>query len=406
MSSPLAALRTPSTRRLAATLYGYAFLDDFVLLYPLYTVLFASTGLTAAQISSLFVLWSVTSIVLEVPSGAWADAFSRKALLCVAPLVGALGFGLWVAVPSYWAFAAGFVLWGAKGALVSGALEALVYEELDAAGTASAFARLLGRAHAAGVVAVLLATVLAAPAFASGGYPILGIASVAAGVAGSGLALLFPEHRREGPDADDAEPGYLATLRAGLHEARSNPAVRTAVVLVPAVTALWGALEEYTALLARTFGVRTEDIPWWEAVIWAGVTVGGLVAGRARLLRAHGLALLVAAAGLTLAAGAGTGRPAGILLVAVAFGAFQVAGVVAETRLQQAVGGRARATVTSLSSLGVDVVSIVVYLTYGLIADVGGDASAFVVLSVPYLLVALWVAGAPRGTAGSAGRPR
>ena len=93
-------------RRLVATLYTYAFFDEFVLLYPLYTLLFARTGLSTGQISSLFVLWSVTSIVLEVPSGAWADAVSRKALLCAGPLVGALGFGLWVAVPTYWAFAA------------------------------------------------------------------------------------------------------------------------------------------------------------------------------------------------------------------------------------------------------------------------------------------------------------
>jgi hypothetical protein len=169
------------------------------------------------------------------------------------------------------------------------------------------------------------------------------------------------------------------------------------------VTALWGALEEYTPLLAGAVGVRTVEVPWWEAVIWTGVTVGGLVAGRARTLPARGLGLLIAAAGLTLAAGAGTQRPGGLLLVAVAFGAFQVAGVVAETRLQQAVTGPSRATVTSLSSLGVDVVSIAVYLVYGLIADVGGDTAAFVVLSLPYLVVAAWVlvghADAPHLTA-------
>jgi len=47
--------------------------------------------------------------------------------------------------------------------------------------------------------------------------------------------------------------------------------------------------------------------------------------------------------------------------------------------------------VTSLSSLGIDVVSIAVYLVYGLIADVGGDTLAFVVLALPYLLVGAWV---------------
>ena len=37
------------TRRLVPTLYAYAFLDEFVLLYPLYTLLFARTGLSTGQ---------------------------------------------------------------------------------------------------------------------------------------------------------------------------------------------------------------------------------------------------------------------------------------------------------------------------------------------------------------------
>ena len=88
-------------RRLAATLYGYAFLDDFVLLYPVYALLFSDTGLSVWQISSLFVLWSFTSLLLEVPSGAWADAVSRRLLLWLGPLLTAAGFALWVLVPSY-----------------------------------------------------------------------------------------------------------------------------------------------------------------------------------------------------------------------------------------------------------------------------------------------------------------
>ena len=85
---------THGTGRLVGALYAYAFLDEFVLLYPLYALLFTDAGLTAVQVSALFVLWSATGIVLEVPSGALADAVSRRALLVVAPLVGAAGYAL------------------------------------------------------------------------------------------------------------------------------------------------------------------------------------------------------------------------------------------------------------------------------------------------------------------------
>ncbi|MYS29623.1 MFS transporter, partial [Streptomyces sp. SID7804] len=121
-------------RRLTSTLYGYAFLEDFILLYPVYALLFSDTGLTVWQISSLFALWSVTGVLLEVPSGAWADTVSRRLSLWLGPLLTAAGFALWVLLPSYGAFAVGFVLWGAGGALGSGALEALVHDELERLG--------------------------------------------------------------------------------------------------------------------------------------------------------------------------------------------------------------------------------------------------------------------------------
>lgn len=134
----------PGAKRLAATLYAYLFFDDFVLLYPVYVLLFAHTGLSVAQISSLFIIWSVTGFALEVPAGVWADAVSRRLLLSAGPLLSAAGFALWIAIPSYWAFATGFALWGAEGAPQSGAMEALVYEELDRFGAAGRYAKTMG----------------------------------------------------------------------------------------------------------------------------------------------------------------------------------------------------------------------------------------------------------------------
>jgi MFS family permease len=385
--------------RLVPTLYAYAFLDEFVLLYPLYALLFARTGLSTGQISSLFVLWSLTTLTLEVPAGAWADAVSRRLLLCLGPLLGALGFGLWVVAPSYPAFAVGFVLWGAKSALVSGALEALVYEELAQDGAEDRFAQVWGRAQALGVVAVLLAIVLAAPVVAVGGYGAVGAASVAAGVAGALVGLAFPERGRGLPDtpeeADD-DSGYLATIRSGWSLVRGDQGVRRAVLLVPAITSIFMALEEYTPLLATAGGASESQVPWWEAVVWGGLTVGGLVAGRFSELGSRGIAVLVASAALVLATGAATGRADGLVLVAVAFGLLQVGSVLAQTRLQESMTGAARATVTSLASLGDELAALPVYLLYGRLADAGGDRLAFVVLAVPYLVIAAWIAAGRR----------
>ncbi|MFD9069299.1 MFS transporter [Streptomyces lasiicapitis] len=388
-------------------MYAYSLLDDCVLLYPVYALLFSDAGLSVAQISSLFVLWSLTGIVLEVPSGALADAVSRRLLLWTGPLLTAAGFALWTVAPSYWTFALGFVLWGAKGAFGSGALEALVYEELARLGAADRYAHVMGRARAAALVGVMTATALAGPVLGAGGYGVVGVASVGACVLTAVVAGRFPEHRdRETkaatdavptPASEDSSPGWAASLRAGLSEARSNRTVRGALLLVPAVTAVWGALDEYTPLLVREAGATDTEVPWWLLLIWVGATAGSLLAGSLRGLGTAGFAALLACAGAALAAGAalpaaGLPLPAGVALVALAFCAFQLTTVLADTRLQNSITGPSRATVTSLAGAATELTTVTVYGTYGLLASTTTHGATFAVFAAPYLLTALMLA--------------
>ncbi|MCX4760578.1 MFS transporter [Streptomyces sp. NBC_01275] len=364
-----------------------------MLLYPVYALLFADTGLSVWQISSLFVLWSLTGVLLEVPSGAWADAVSRRLLLWLGPLLGGAGFALWVLVPSYGTFAAGFALWGVRGALSSGALEALVYEELELLGAADRYARVTGRAHAVGQVAVMAATALAGPVLAVGGYPAVGAASVLACLLCAATATRFPEHHRP----SGAGEGWAATLRGGLADARRDRSVRGALLLVPAVTAVWGALDEYTSLLVREVGVPDTAVPYLLAPIWVCVTAGSLLSGAAEHLGRTGFAALLAVSAVALAAGGACGTPAGIGLVALAFGGFQLATVLADVRLQQRIEGGGRATLTSVASLGTEAVTIGVYGAYGALGSAFAHGTVFALCAVPYLVTALVVARGRRG---------
>ncbi|WP_191897818.1 MFS transporter [Planomonospora parontospora] len=434
--------RAPGTRagRLAAAVYVYTFLDDFILLYPVYALLFADTGLSVAEISSLFVIWSVTGIVLEVPSGVWADAVSRRLLLVLAPLPAAAGYALWVAAPSYWAFALGFVLWGIRGAMASGAFEALVYEELDRLGEAGRYARVVGRAEVAGMCGVAAATAAAGPVLAVGGHGALGAASVLACLLCAAAGLAFPEHRARcspvragdpnvqgapgvqgapagrtdpacpgdsvdspeptGPTGPDEEDGpdedgpdglrrYAAVLRAGLAEVRGDRSVRRALLLVPATAAVWGALEEYVALLAQETGVPEPAVPLWVLLVWSGVTAGALLAGAGQRLGARGFAALLGFGALALAGGALSGRPGGLAAVAVAFCVFQLASVTADARLQDGITGPSRATVTSLASLGTGLATVLVYGLYAAASAFAGHGVVFALFAVPYGLLAL-----------------
>lgn len=386
-----------------------------MLLYPLYALLFADSGLSAAAISSLFVVWSLTGVALEVPSGVVADLLPRRLLLALSPLFAAAGFVCWVAAPSYWSFLLGFVAWGVGGALRSGAQEALVYDELARLGAASRYAAVAGRAATAEQAGVLAAAAAAGPVFAAGGYPALALGSVLSCLACAAAAVALPEHRRGDPDARDVpgadpapgpdetdvdEPGFVDTLRAALRQARAAAAVRRLLWQLPVLAAIWSSLEEYVPLVAAG-AADTALVPALVFAVGAGTAAGGLLAPAGRRLPRWGLAGLLVLATVATAAGVLAGHPAGLLAVAAAFGIYQLATVVAEARLQDGIDSTARATVTSVAGLLTEVVSIAVYLLYALLAVLFGAAAAFALLAAGYLPLALAWARRPAPPAGS-----
>jgi MFS family permease len=197
-------------------------------------LLFADHGLDTAQISSLLAIWSVSSFVLDIPSGALADTVSRCRLLIVGSLCIASGFAVWTCVPSYLGFAAGFLLWGTGGALHSGTFEALLYDELAARGATAQYARIQGFARSAGEAGALLGIVLGAPLFAWGGYALVGLVSVGVVLAQALIALSFPAVPAI---AQDDEPAYWQNLRSGIAEVVRNPRVRGVVLLAATLLA-------------------------------------------------------------------------------------------------------------------------------------------------------------------------
>ena len=163
------------------------------------------------------------------------------------------------------------------------------------------------------------------------------------------------------------------------------------MILVAVVASVWGALDEYTPLLLESGDVSAADVSLLMVAIWAGASAGGLAAGRAAQLGSSGLARLVGAGAVLMAAGALSGHPIGVAALAAAFGVFQCVTVVADTRLQNSITGPARATVTSLAGMSTDVATLAVYGGYAALVGVGGHGGAFALLMLPYLAIAFWL---------------
>ncbi|MDQ1674770.1 MAG: hypothetical protein QOC98_3332 [Frankiaceae bacterium] len=372
---------------------------DLVPLYGVYALLFRQHGLSAGQVSSLFVVWSLSSFVLEVPSGAWADTIDRRRLLVLSAVVYAAAFATWMLWPVYLGYATGFVLWSASSALMSGTFEALLYDALDERDLSSAYPRLVGWAHSGAMAATLLATFAAAPLLALGGYALVGWASV--GMAGpqAVLAWMLPRPRDGTPaartlgahdviEAAEATTGrYLTMLRLGVLEAARVPAVRRTDLVSSAMLGLT-VYDEYLPLVAREHGASQATVPVLVAAVVAGQLLGTAVAGRTAGLTGRSIAVLLAVSAVLVSAGALLDPWIGFAAIAVGFGLVHNAVIVTEARLQQIISGRARATVTSVAGLSTEVVALTAYAAFTLGAS-RASMSVLVALSgVPMVAVA------------------
>lgn len=366
----------------------------------MYALLFADTGLSGAQISVLFAIWSAVGIVAEVPSGALADRFSRRSVLVVGGILEAAGFALWITLPGFTAFAAGFVLWGLGGALTSGALEALLYDGLAAADARSRFTGVLGQVRGAELLAQVPGAIAAWALFDLGGYPPVGWAGVACCLAAAVVATRLPEVRArpgaappapgdesEGADPGDTgedEAGYLTTLRAGLAEVATHAAVRRAV---PGVALLLGldAIEEYFTLVAADRGVPTGLVPLAVLAIPVAGALGARWGERWEAARAGTLAVLMGAAAVVLAGSDLFGPVGGVAGIAVFYALYRLVLVVGEARLQHRIESGSRATVTSVVNLGSELAAMFVYVAWAL-----GEVPAIAVLVLVAALGTAW----------------
>ncbi|MEO8114819.1 MAG: MFS transporter [Phenylobacterium sp.] len=334
-------------RSFLAKVYAFRFLDGFVLIYPLYTVMFAARGLSPSQVAATLMAWSVAGFLLQIPTGVLADRWSRRWLLCLGQLLRAAGFVIWILAPGFPGFLIGMVLWGVKSALTNGTFEALVYDELHAAGEAHDYPRVIGRAWGALSAAVLL-TSLATALLVRFGHVAILEASIGMGLVAAASALALPRAQKA---LKVARPHYFAHLARGVSTVVRDPLLLGLVAFAALSQAFGGGMESLWQILGREAGMATPLIPLFGAAIGASQIAGAFLAhrfarggGRGRFYGFFGLA------GGLLAIGAAILQPWSALLVVPAAGLFKAIDVNFDSRLQRAIGPENRATIGSVKS--------------------------------------------------------
>ena len=359
--------------RFLACVYGFKFADAFILIYPLYAVMFVDSGMTAGEVGAALAVWSVTAFVVQIPAGVWADRWSRRAILSIAQVSRLAGYALWLAWPHFWGFLAGFVLWGIKSGLTGGCFEALVYDELKAAGREADYTRVAGRAEATQFVGILAASVAAAPV-AVLGYPALLVASLAACAIAAAMPFAFPKAPQIAAVGDI---DYLAHLKLGLGQVMRTPALLGLVAFIAVTMALGGALDEFWSIFASRAGLSHSGVALFIGAMSAGQAMASVLAHRTRRLARGWFYALFALNGALLALAAAIFQPAAVLLLIVFSGGFKVIDIIFEARLQDAMPSETRATIGSVKGFVVEIAVTFLYLGFGPLAQATSYRAAF-----------------------------
>jgi len=382
-----------------ARVYAFNFFDRFILIFPLYTVMFVDAGLKPVEITVCLTAWSITSFVLQVPSGVIADRWSRRHILALAQLARGAGFVVWLVYPHFWGFLAGLLLWGIKSAFTSGTFEALLFDELKARGRAADYTRIFGRARAVQAGGVLLAALGAAVA-ARFGYGASLVASLVAVALSSVAAASLPPAR---PAVSAGEQNYLAHLRQGLAASLREPAVLSILTFSAIVLTLGAALEEFWPIFGAKVGLTRPVIAVFVGAQNGVEVLVSLIAYRLAGLPTRGFYALLAMGGVLLAIAAGLFTPPAMLLLAAYSGLMKLIAVVFEGRLQHLIASERRATIGSVKSFLAQIGITALYMTFGPVAGATSYRIAFIACGAAGITIGLAHLAPARPTRAGAG---
>ncbi|HEY93465.1 MAG TPA: MFS transporter, partial [Dehalococcoidia bacterium] len=119
-----------------------------------------SRNISIQEIAILVAIWSGLTVLLEVPTGALADRWSRKYTLVLSGLCCSLCYITWIFSSSFWLFALGLIFRTLGGIFESGTVQAYTFDFLKRHGKKDDFEKIWGRCIALRVIGTAIALAL------------------------------------------------------------------------------------------------------------------------------------------------------------------------------------------------------------------------------------------------------
>ncbi|WP_079316306.1 MFS transporter [Microbispora sp. GKU 823] len=388
-------------------------------------LLMSARGLDIAEVGLVGGAYSVTIVVLELPTGGLADVLGRRPVLAASAVVSVAGLVVMALAHSVWPFLVASVLKGVARALSSGPAQAWYVDTLHARyGPAADLKPGLAAGNVAGSAALALGTLaggllplavrrdpLAAPVWAGAGAAIVLLVAVL-------VLMREPSRTGRGPGRAAARVAEVirdvpVTIVAGIRLGLADRALGRLLLLAAGAGVMLNSIEMLTPgrLAALTGGSETGGATY-AFVTFAGFAANALGSSLAppvaRLVRgsvraAASATVVTGAAVVALAASTVLRGAAGVVATAAAyvllFTALAVASLLRSELLHQRVAADRRATVMSVDSLQLQFGGMLSSLCLVPLAGIAGVGPAWALTAVVVLASALLYVRLPAGPA-------
>lgn len=137
-----------------------SFINWFFLIIPTLVIFYQAHGLSMKQVMIIQAVFSISLVLIEIPSGYFADRFGRKASIVIGAIGGAIGMAFYVMANGFWGFLTAEIILSISAGFYSGADSALIYDSLLEMRREGDYKKIQGRVRATGNFAEGFASII------------------------------------------------------------------------------------------------------------------------------------------------------------------------------------------------------------------------------------------------------
>jgi len=326
--------------------YIYQFFFDLIFIYAVEKIFLLNRGLNIAQIGILLFMWSIMSLILEVPTGILADHWSRRKMLILSGIFFSTCYIIWIFSHSFVIFLLGYFFRTLGATFASGTLQAYVYDILKFHRKENQFEKIWGRGNALRTIGI--GTAVGIGGFlAEQSFQLPLIMSAISVLSLAIIALIWPEIK---PITKTGEENYWQFLKSSLKTVKRNPKLIHIVIYSAIILSIFANLEEFNDIYLQFLGLPFRYIGIIFTIATIGQSIASLTAHKLKNRSWRTLNIIAFIGFIVLILASFVKAPimaVGILLLGIL---LELSNVLNQGIIQKEVPANQRATIASLTS--------------------------------------------------------